>query len=185
MHTVTQGVPCYDVKFLNDGRILVCTEDGMLVLDGDTKEVTRKVASGFKAFSVSLFEGGLLICLSSIENTDHKVVHLDAQYEEVKRWHVGKHAVDIAITNNRVYVSLLNEPDIMVYDIETGAELPSMIHNGGSSGLAAYPPSSLIVSDFKYNSLQKYRIQDNNWAIVWSQKIIKPWMQCVDEHGVV
>lgn len=184
MHEIKRGVPCYAVQITSNGGILVGTRDGLLVLDGDTKEETRKVASGFKVIAISLFDKGFLVVLNK-NYSNSQVVHLDEHCVEVKRWSVGKYASDMTIANRKVYVSLVGEPDIMVYDIETGAELPMMIHNGRSSGLIAYPPASLIITDEEYNSLEKHKLQNGKSAIIWSRKIIRPWIQCVDDHGLI
>lgn len=127
-----------------------------------------------------------LICLGNKDKRSNvHVVHLDQNLEEVKRWKIGDSAHDMTVFNDKLYVSFLSHPDIIVYDPHTGATLSTIIRNGSSAGLTSYSPNSLIILDYRHNSVLKYELRNDMWTIVWTTTVIKPLAVQVDDHGLI
>ena len=51
--------------------------------------------------------------------------------------------------------------------------------------VSSFFPSSLIVLDVKYNTVHKYNINKRKFSLVWTQKVITPWVASVDENGLI
>lgn len=118
MHKVTESILLHDVHVTNDGSILICTNDGLHVLDGNTKMTTKIIGSGYSAFGITSFEDGFMVCLMPKESYDSlrnaianrsmstQIVRLNQQYEEVKTWTLAKPVRDLAVADGKAYLSL-------------------------------------------------------------------------------
>lgn len=127
--------------------------------------------------------------MNNEERTETQLILTDNDFNKIKCWKTHKAAIDLAVVGGKVYLSKASSrgesDDIMVYDIKTCQPLPDIIRNGSTGGVSGVPPHSIIVSDLEYNKLEKYKVAENNrWTIIWSQKVVRPWVNDVDEHGI-
>ena len=115
----------------------------------------------------------------------HYLVVLDNNFAEMRRWKTEK-ASDMALIEDKVHLSQTSTREIIVYDWNTGEKFPQIIiMNGSARGLRQSFPSSLIVHDVKYNTVHKYNINKRKFSLVWTQKVIIPWVAGVDENGMI
>lgn len=189
MQEILTGRFCYDVKRINDDRIVVGIDGGLLILNCKTGETVQQIDIGHHVWAFDIHGDNLILGVTDEDRTDTELVQLDHEYQEVKRWKTKKVGLDLTVANGRVYLTAMGsaEKDIMVYDVETCAELPDILRNGVTTGLTTSCSGSIVAADFEYNSIAKYRLQGtgNRWTIAWSTKIVKPWAVHVDDDGLI
>ena len=174
-----------------DGNIIVGLLKLMYIVKSTTGEILNQIAfEGFEMSSIQFYQNTVVVLLSenrgiTLNSCPGCIVVLNENYSEICRWKT-KPARDFMVVENKVHLADYETGDIIVYDWQTEARLPEIIiRNGECTGLTQYQPSSIVVLDAKYNTVQKYNINKNRFSLVWSQKVIKPHIAGVDEHGLI
>jgi len=157
---------CYDVTEW-EGKMLVGRNDGFDVVDSkvspDTSERGGQSRSHRVLKSVSTADSGGIISIRYYNNqiytlykekppgTKRQVIVFDSEYREVKRWSVPdfKFISQLAVCNNKVYVSDRDNKQLCVYSATSG-KLLSTLSNPlfvSPEYLNICPPHSLLISD--------------------------------------
>lgn len=188
---VISGRCCYDIRTTQSGQMVVGVDGGLLVLNKTTGEQIDFHEINHHIFAFEFFEDKLLLGVSDEERSATKLILMDSQLSEIKRWPIHKPGLDLTIVEGKVFLSKLPKrgesgEDIMVYDIKSSTRLPNILYNGAAHGLAGIPPHSILVSDLRYDCLKKYKIMDGKrWSILWTRDIIEPHATVVDSQGLI
>ena len=173
-----------------NGQIIASMLHSLQVVNCSTGEAIKKISyEGFQPYAVQYYKGRVTVINyekngQSAADKDYIVV-LDNNLAEMRRWETEE-ALDIAIMDDKVHLSDFHTGEIIVYDWNTREKIPQIIiKNGSARGLCQFFPSSLLFLDVKYNTVRKYKIKNRKFSLVWTQKVITPWVASVDENGLI
>ncbi|KAF6034985.1 hypothetical protein EB796_006707 [Bugula neritina] len=181
---------CYDVTDW-EGKMLVGWDGGFDVVDSrvspDTSERGGQSRSHRVLKSVSTADSGNInsiqyynnqiytLCKEVGSGTKRLVIVFDSKYSEVRRWSVPdyKFISQLAVCNNKVYVSDTDNKQLCVYSATSGTLL-SILSNPlfvSPNYLNICPPHSLLISDYHANRV--HRLNCRSDTITWTSAVVK------------
>ena len=115
------------------------------------------------------------------------IVFNSDDYSEVRRWSVPnyKYISNIAVSNNKVYVSDTDNKQLCVYSL-TGTPITNIKHSTFSSldYLSISTPDSILISDRAANKVHKLNSRTD--TITWTcTDVSNPRGVCCDTNGDV
>jgi len=188
--SVVMSQDCYDVTDW-EGKMLVGRNDGFDVVDcrvsADTSErggqsrshrVLKSVSKAESAgiMSVQYYNNQIYtLCKEIGSGTKRQVIVFDSEYREVRRWSVPdyKFLSQLAVCNNKVYVSDTDNKQLCVYSATSGTLL-SILSNPlfvSPNYLNICPPHSLLISDYHANRV--HRLNCRSDTITWTSAVVK------------
>jgi len=181
---------CYDVTDW-EGKMLLGRNHRFDVVDSrvspDTSERGGQSRSHRVLKSVSIADSGNInsiqyynnqiytLCKEKKPGTKRQVIVFDSEYREVRRWSVPdyKHISQLAVCNNKVYVSDPNNKQLCVYSATSGTLLSTLPNPLFVSPLYLNicPPHSLLISDCLANRV--HRLDCRSDIITWTSAVAK------------
>ena len=187
--SVTLTKRCYSVSETPTGLILVGRDDGFDICNSDGRIVRSVNVSTGHIVSIQYCNSEIYtLCMKGEYGPKRYVLVFNSDdYSEVRRWSVPdyKYISNIAVSNNKVYVSDTDNKQLCVYSL-TGTPITNIKHSTFSSldYLSISTPDSILISDWGANKVHK--LDSRTDTITWTCTDVSiPRGVCCDTNGDV
>jgi len=173
------------------GHLVVARVGGLDILDITSGATIKSIPfeEGKYGFTVEPYKDLLIVGVSTgseERSTSSEVVTYSLEYEEIGRWRIPASSCDLAVADNRVFISGADpfSGNIKVFSLN-GQQQPDIIWNGEITCITSIPPCSISFGDRVSKKIYKQQITDGKRGITWSAPIPIPRCMCIDRGGLI
>ncbi|KAF6033528.1 hypothetical protein EB796_008163 [Bugula neritina] len=147
------------------GHLVVARVGGLDILDITSGATIKSIPfeEGKFGFVVDPYKDLLIVGVAtgSEENrTSSEVVTYSLEYEEIGRWRIPASSCDLAVADNRVFISGADpfSGNIKVFSLNGDQQHPDIIWNGTTVCITSIPPCSISFGDRVSKKIYKQQI---------------------------